>query len=87
MTHEEALDAALNQFLGGDEVTTTCPECGEVLLTAQQRNKVLVACPNACIGDERKLRSDPGGSTRLVWIAAALVILGLGLLRACYLGG
>lgn len=83
----KALETAINEFLGGDPVTATCPQCRETILAAQVKNEVLVACPNACIGDQRKLRADPGGPTRLLWALAAAVILGLALIRTCYFGG
>jgi hypothetical protein len=77
----------MNEFLGGDDITAQCPQCNETLLAAQQWNQVLVACPNACIGDQKKLRSDPGGPMRLLWGGAAVIIIGLALLRGCVEGG
>ena len=82
----EVLTQARSEFLAGETVPTTCPRCDEVLLCAQIKSNVMVACPNACIADERTLRSDPGFHMRIAWGLGAGVILSLAVLRGCYLG-
>ena len=82
-----AVEDAINDAVGGDEVTTACPECGAVLEVKVLRPDVLVRCPNGHLDAHRRLIADPGWAMRLGFLIAAAIILGLGLVRRFYFEG
>jgi hypothetical protein len=82
-----AIERAVNDAVTGEDVVEPCPACGSTLEVTVIRPDVLIRCPNGHVDAHRSLRSDPGGAMRWGFLIAAMLIIGLGLVRRFYFDG